>query len=749
MNAILVDKLAALPLFAGASAESLQALVAQACERHWPAGTALIRQGDPATHVYVLLDGRLRTVLDGRDGAGGALTRLAPGALFGEIGVLTGGTREATVVADTDVVVLEIPGTGFEHLLEQEEAIARRVARQAGRRLREAQLARQLARLFPDVNERIQTAVRQAVDWVELRPGEHLVDQGDPADAAYIVVSGRLQAIADDTGGDARVMAETGPGELVGEMALLEGGVRTATLVAIRTTEVARLGRARLLTALRRHPESLLGIIRTALRRASSARAPRGAVERRSIVLVALHPTVDSAALAAGLLEAMRRAGPATLLRLCDAADIFGNRRMLQGLPDGPAAARLAQWLQEQEDRHGTLLLLADQRNMGWNALLLRQADHVVLVGDATRSPEPTTIEAELDRANPAAEWSTGTPALRRSLVLLHPAERIAPPRGTARWLALRVADGCHHVRHGHPRDLARLARILTGRPVSLVFSGGGARGYAHLGAVRALEEAGVPVDIVGGTSIGAVMAALMAFDTGVEEQANRAAYLLRKTLDWTLPLASLVKGGRMAALAEQATEGRDIEDMWLPWFAVSANLTRSQVAVHRRGSITRALRASVAIPGIVPPVVYDGELHIDGGVLDNLPVEPMRRINPHGPLIAVDVALNEGPRVDADYGLSVSGWALLAQRLLPGAKPPQVPGIASTLVQSMIAGSSRSRDAVVARGLADLYLDLRLPQCGMLEFDAPERIIAAGYEAAAPRVREWADTLPAALRGG
>lgn len=747
MSETLADKLAVVPLFAGARPETVRALAEHARERSYPAGVQLIRQGDPAAQVYLVLDGQLRTMLDGDDASGRALTWLGPGALFGEIGVLTGGVREATVVADTNATVVEIPAAGFEELLEQEEAIARGVARQAACRLREAQLSRQLARLFPDVDARIQAAVRGSVDWVELCPGDHLVERGDPADAAYIVVSGRLQAIVGDTGDDETVLAETGPGELVGEMALLEGGIRAATLVAIRNTEVARLGRAQLLTALRPHPESLLGIVRTMLRRSSSAPGPRSAAERRSIVLVPVHPTVDSAALASALLTVMQRAGPAALLSRRDAAATFGNRRVQQAPPDGPVAARLVQWLQEQEDRHGTLLLLADGQNMDWNALLLRQADHVVLVADAAQEPDRTATETDLDQAYHAAVGGRRPPSLRRSLVLLHPDGDISPPYGTARWLAPRSVDGCHHVRRGHARDIGRLARILTDCPVSLVLSGGGARGYAHLGAVRALEEAGVPVDIVGGTSIGAVMAALMAFDIGVEEQAARAASLLRNTLDWTLPLASLVKGGRMAALAERATDGRDIEDMWLPWFAVSANLTRSQVAVHRRGSITRALRASVAIPGIVPPVIYDGDLHVDGGVLDNLPVEPMRRINPHGPLIAVDVALNEGPRATEDYGLSVSGWGLLAQRLRPGAAPPQVPGIASTLVQSMIAGSSRTRDAVVTRGLADLYLDLRLPHCGMLEFGAPERIIAAGYEAAAPRVRQWADTLPHALR--
>ncbi|MCC5809641.1 MAG: cyclic nucleotide-binding domain-containing protein [Ectothiorhodospiraceae bacterium] len=742
----LANKLAAAGPLEGVGSETVRAVAEHTRERRLRPGETLLRQGEAGGGVYVVVEGRLRTVLDDHTDTPDAVALLDAGAVLGEIACMTGGRREATVVADTSATVIEIAASGMELLLEREPEVAGRLAELATVRLRQAQLARQVATLFPEVDAPVRDALLAGVQWVHLRVGDSLVKRGDPADAAYVVVSGRLRATAGELAGD--VLADIGPGELVGEMALVEDGMRTATLVAARESHLARLARDDFLAALRGHPESLLGIARNALRRASGISGVCGEA-RRTVLLVAAQPSVDLSRFACALVPALERLGSTRLLRQRDVEHALGARSLAQGGPDGPGAARVTQWLQQQEERHETLLLQSDSDWSPWNDLALRHADQVVVVSDAAVDPALTHLEQRLHEALRQVV-SGGLAHVSTSLVLLHPGVdggAIETPRGTSRWLALRDVDACYHVRRGHRRDFARLARIMAGCAVGLVLSGGGARGYAHLGVMRALEEAGVPVDIVAGTSIGAVMAAFAAFDVGCEEQERRAKSTLRQTLDWTLPLAGLVKGGQMAALADRETGGRDIEDLWLPWFAVSTNLTRSQVAVHRRGSITRALRASVAIPGIVPPVVYGDELHVDGGVLDNLPVEPMRRINPRGLVIAVDVALNAGPRARGDFGLSVSGWRLLADRMMPGRAATPVPAITATLTQSMIAGSSRARDRVIADGLADLYLPLHLPRCGMLEFGTPDQIIAAGYDSAAARVREWAEALPAPVR--
>jgi predicted acylesterase/phospholipase RssA len=136
--------------------------------------------------------------------------------------------------------------------------------------------------------------------------------------------------------------------------------------------------------------------------------------------------------------------------------------------------------------------------------------------------------------------------------------------------------------------------------------------------------------------------------------------------LDYTLPLASLLAGRRITRAIERYAADWEIEDLWIPYFCVSTNLTTARTVVHRRGEVVRAVRASVSIPGVLPPVPDGADLLVDGGVLDNLPVEVARELDPHGTIVAIDVAPPRGPSARDDYGQSVSGWQLLRDRLLP-----------------------------------------------------------------------------------
>jgi NTE family protein len=148
------------------------------------------------------------------------------------------------------------------------------------------------------------------------------------------------------------------------------------------------------------------------------------------------------------------------------------------------------------------------------------------------------------------------------------------------------VAD-FHHLRGGHPEDAARLARMVTGTACGVVLGGGGPRGFAHLGALRALEEAGVPIDVIGGTSIGAVMGALYAQGLSDEQRVERAVTAFTKSgrlIGPTLPLVAMSSGGRVDRLLAQHLGSAHIEDLPRRFFCVSANLTRAEEVVHERG---------------------------------------------------------------------------------------------------------------------------------------------------------------------
>ncbi|MGB6992644.1 MAG: patatin-like phospholipase family protein, partial [Thermoanaerobaculia bacterium] len=191
----------------------------------------------------------------------------------------------------------------------------------------------------------------------------------------------------------------------------------------------------------------------------------------------------------------------------------------------------------------------------------------------------------------------------------------------------------------------------------------------------------------------------------------------------------------------EKETGTWDIEDFWLPFFCVSTNLTTARSMVHRRGNSARAIRSSVAIPGILPPVAERGELLVDGGVLNNLPIDLMREMNPFGPLLAVDVVAPQGPTAKSEFGLAVSGWKLALERLLPWRKATPIPGISTTILQSMVVGGSQLRKRVLDDGLADLYLNIHVRGVGLLEFEKVEEVARIGYEESIGTLRQWSES--------
>ena len=354
-------------------------------------------------------------------------------------------------------------------------------------------------------------------------------------------------------------------------------------------------------------------------------------------------------------------------------------------------------------------------------------ADRIVVVVSAR--PD----EAELRRAEDVLTAVPSGARVERWLVLLHRADA-ERPTGSAEVAARLTVDRVAHVREGSGADLARLARLVSGNGTGLVLGGGGARGFAHLGAWRALNELGVEIDAIGGASIGAPMGVMMALQLPADELETMVAAMFRGLLDYTVPVVSLLKGERIARNISQALADTDVRDTWLPFFCVSTNLTRSSVEVHDRASAATAVRASVAIPGVLPPVPLGGDLLVDGGVLNNLPCDVMRATGMVDRLIAVDLSPPVGPRAKDDYGLSVSGWKALRTGR------SQFPGIVAVIMRAMVAGSVRDRDRMLADGTVDCYLDLELRGVGLLDFERVAEVSARGYEAALPRLRAWRD---------
>jgi predicted acylesterase/phospholipase RssA/CRP-like cAMP-binding protein len=580
-----------------------------------------------------------------------------------------------------------------------------------------SQLAAHLAGLLGAADAAALAELEAEASWVTLPSGELLFRRGDPGDAAYIVLSGRLRAV-DDSAGE-RVLNEVGAGETLGEMAVLTAEPRSASVYAVRDSLLARLPAAAFQRLVDRHPRLLQRVsallIERLRRREAQPVRPHAVVRTLTVVPASASPLVPG--FAARLAAALAAHG-ATLHLDARRVDLSAGE------------ARLVQRLNEHELAHRFVLYEADPAPSAWSERAVRQADHVLFVADAAGSPRP----GELERA--LAERWRGARAPRRSLVLLHGAQSPAPS-GSAAFLEPREVDCHYHVAADCAGDYARLARCLAGQGIGLVLGGGGARGFAHLGVLRALAEASVPLDWVGGTSIGAIVAALAAQGLSPAQAQAQCKEYFSALRDPTLPLVSLLVGRRIRTKLESVFGASAIEDLPLPYLCVSTNLSRAAQSVHERGPLVRAIRASIGLPGILPPVGLAGDLHVDGGLVNNLPIDVMAAKPEIGAVIAVDVSAEVEMHAPRDIGLDLSGWRVLWHRLAGGAAR-ELPSIMSLLTRSALAASVYwGRERRLTRA-ASLYLRIPLADLRLLAFDRIDEIVARGYQAARERVMDW-----------
>jgi NTE family protein len=578
-----------------------------------------------------------------------------------------------------------------------------------------------LSQAFGELDADTLTLLREQLTWVEVAGGQALMQQGEPGDSMYLSVSGRLRAYVSQDGEPPRMVREMGRGQVIGEMSLYTDAPRSATVVAIRDSVLVRLDKAQFMRLIEQQPRVGVALTRQIVHRLQTEHAPAPFAAPVVQALLPITAGVDAPALAKALAQELTRFGRVCVL---DAAAVQAAVR--SGSDESERYRLVSLWLDEIESAHDFVLLVADDHPTAWTQRCCRHADEVLLLADATQPPVVHASERQcLVERPPRTEAA-------EILVLLHPAEARAP-RGTADWLARRPVADHFHVRPALPRDIARLARLQARRAVGLVLAGGGARGFSHLGLLRALQEAGVEVDCVGGTSMGSVMAALAAADQPLSRVMDvaRAAFKVNPTGDFNLlPLISLIRGRRLRTALDRALGslvGRDagIEDLWKPFYCIATNYSQASESLLTRGRLERALRASTAIPGALPPVIVDGDLLCDGGSFNNFPVDVMRVRRGVGTVIGADLSLHKARKVEFDE--VPSPWALLRDRWRPRSQRRyRLPALSAYLLNVTILYSSSRRRG--ARAACDVYFNPPLERVGLLAWQRFDAIVEQGH---------------------
>ena len=717
----------------GVEPEVLTGLAAVGDEVRLDVGEVLDLAGERGDALFVVLTGSLKVFETTHDRVI-PIRNLVPGEALDDLQTLAGSLGTVVVRADTEATVARVPGADVDSWADRSAPF-----RDALERMHRRELLCSLHPVLGTLDEQLLDQVSEAAAWQELGRGEVL----QPPEAIHLVVSGLVEVLDED----GVVVDEAGRGDTVGELRFFGGKDTRERLRAVRPSVVVGFSAEEFEALLAGRPGILRSITRSVVERLHDPDRPTGGA---NVTVVAVVPVTNGAptrefsqrlaAALAGLASSVH-IDAATVDQLMDEEDI-------SAIAEGSeASARLSAWLDARESNRRFTVYETDGTDSAWTRRCLRRADRVLLLADATHDARPGPAERALLTGDHPA---TDAPRL---LALVHPnGDQL--PRGTKRWMTGRAVHRHHHVRWDTYADVERLARFIAGQAVGLGLGGGGARGFAHIGSLRALEEAGIPVDVVAGTSMGANMAAQAAMGWSPDRmvEVNRRVWIeIAPQKKYTLPVVSILGSKKALECGRLMYDDYDIEDLWLPFYCVSSNLTTATPAVHRRGSVLWAVTASSSLPGVAVPVVDGSHLLVDGGLLDNVPTRLLRSWGA-GTVIASEVTVETDARFQRDR--VPTAWEAVRTRARRGRERQDTfPSIAEVAMRAaMLHSTYRQRTAVEG---ADLALRPPVDAFRMTDWDALDDLVTAGYEHAVEAIAAWrarresSEPLPGRATGG
>ncbi|CAI2172102.1 9969_t:CDS:2 [Funneliformis geosporum] len=688
------------------------------------------------------------------------------GGLAGYLAALTGFHSFVNIRASTDTYVGYLSKQSLNRLMEKNPNVL-------------LTLAKRLITLLSPLLLHIDFAL----DWVQVNAGQVLHRKGDSSDSIYIVLNGRVRTINEKANGIIEILGEYGQGQSVGELEVMTGAPRPYTLHAIRDTELARMPRTLFNALALRHPEITLHISRiiasrtriqqeTDYNNSNNNEFGKNNANLKTVCILPVNGNVPITEFAEKLKNALVRIGEnTTLLNQESVINVLGKHAF-----NRMGRLKLISWLAEQEENVRIVLYLADGgSNSSWTQTCIRQADCILLIGTGDDDCSIGEYESFL--------IGTKTTA-RKELVLLYP-ERNCTPGSTRNWLKNRPWIHAHHhvsmrlkppilddksrkntlmnikdqlqkyypkripkrspaIYTGNRSDFSRIARRLVGKSIGLVLGGGGARGIAHIGVIKAFEEAGIPIDMVGGTSIGSFIGGLYARDSDnvailgrAKAFSGRTSSKWRQIMDLTWPRTAWFTGHVFNRGIWKSFSDTLIEDFWLSYFCITTNITWSRMEVHKAGYAWRYIRASMSLAAYLPPLCENGNLLVDGGYMDNLPVGVMKSMGANT-IFAVDVASHDDTS-PVYYGDSLSGFWVLLNRFNPFSKQTNIPSM--TDIQSRLAYVSSVKTLEEAKNTHGcFYMQLPVQQFGTLEFNKFDEILKVGYKAGKEMIKKWKD---------
>ncbi|MFN8393126.1 MAG: patatin-like phospholipase family protein [Bacteroidia bacterium] len=536
--------------------------------------------------------------------------------------------------------------------------------------------------------------------------GDEVIVQGTRPGCVYWVAEGRLETHVVDAEGNSKWLGEISQGEFFGEMAAITGKPASANVRAVSACRLVCIAYDEFFALIEESPAWNRELLRSISLRAQRMYRPPS--KNKVLWLQPLGEEVDERGFLSRLQQLIGSHGSNIVLDRSEVTDWDAR-------------------VQHCREAFDFTLLIGDRHDIEWNSFCERESDKCILLGNGEKRPPLPTSPG-------IPQW--GKPC---ELVLLHRSRRESP-KGTAQWLDSADISNHYHIAADHAADWERLARCLTGNAIGLVCSGGGARGAAHLGLVSALVEVGIPIDYLIGTSAGALMTVCHAMAMPREDYLGFLEEISRKSrrlTDYTFPFLSLLAGKTFNAIMERYAGDWAIEDLWLPFACVSSSLSTGKVVAHRRGPLLPALKASTAIPGIFAPQELEGEILVDGGLLNNAPTD-IAKLFPAGKLILSDMSKWSPIHFKGKFPDTSSGWRLLFRYLNPFHSARFRPILPAIILKSYELSALHLQEEKLLNHPPDLTIRIPVHEFGTLDFHAVRRIWDLGYAMGLEQGAAW-----------
>jgi len=711
----IIEELGSIELLAGTDRELLSRIAEKVVKETLEPNEILVEENAIGADLYIVRSGIfLVTVADGEKSI--EVARLAAGDIIGETQLVSGGRRTATVRSLDRSVVLRLPHAAFDELLLASEQLRDSIANIIHVRLRQSALRRALPQAVGTDSELLNLLSSRA-EWVHIRRGEALWKQGQAADDWYVHISGELTVTVTEHGVD-RQVGTVRPGEVLGELALLREQTRSDAIVATRESWLARFDKHLLEEEILTRHGALKALVMAFANRLSAG-SQSNKTATPIIAVLARDKTLNTQRFVRELTEVL---GPGGITVDPDVLRHEGVIGGIEQLPaEHPAWLRFEAWVESQREKKSYILLVTNGENDPWTRVAVERSDTVLLVVDAAADPARSEMElavlGSFDSSRLTSPW----------LVLEHPCD-CDQPTGTAAWLDARTVAHHAHVRRGHKGDMGRLARWLTGQIQGLALSGGGARGFTHLGVVAAMFEHGYEVDLISGTSAGSMVGGVLALGSKPPaELMERALQEIESVgnpfAEFGLPLISVLGNKRFSGGMRNVFGDATIEDSWIPFRVVVTNLTESRRVVFDRGALWHRVLASSSPPGIMQPVDFNGQLLCDGGLVDNLPISV---------LVAENCKINFASYVGSSEPMPTlengipSSWDFLLDKIFSRKRHANMPSLLTTLMQCIsIPAATQLQEA---RNAADVFFEPDLSAFPVTDFGSARSMFETGY---------------------